>query len=115
VNQVNLKGAFLCCKAVYPQMKKQRKGKIVNVSSGTFFKGIPLFIVTSKGGIVAFTRALTRELGDDGICVNTIAPGYTITDVMREKPMFNEEFHRAIINSRCFKQEEQPQDLTGTV
>jgi NAD(P)-dependent dehydrogenase (short-subunit alcohol dehydrogenase family) len=117
VNQVNLKGAFLCCKAVYPQMKKQRKGKIVNVSSGTFFKGIPLFIhyVTSKGGIVALTRALTRELGDDGICVNAIAPGYTMTDVMREKPMFNEEFHRAIINSRCFKQEEQPQDLTGTI
>ncbi len=117
VMKVNLKGAFLCSKAVYPQMKKQRKGKIVNVSSGTFFKGIPLFIhyVTSKGGIVAFTRALARELGDDGICVNAIAPGYTITDVMREKPMFNQEFHRSVINSRCIKREEQPQDVTGTI
>src|SRR4030042_4642632 len=72
VIRVNLKGIFLCCKAVYPQMKKQGKGKIINVASGTFFKGSPDFVhyVTSKGGVIGFTRALAREVGGDGICVN---------------------------------------------
>jgi len=75
VIRVNLKGVFLCCKAVYPQMKKQGKGKIINISSGTFFKGLPNFIhyVTSKGGIIGFTRALAREVGNAGICVNAIS------------------------------------------
>ena len=94
---VNLKGAFLCCKAVYPQMKKQGKGKIINISSGTFFRGLPLFLhyVTSKGGIIGFTRALAREVGDDGICVNAVAPGYTLSEALKEKPQDNEEFIRA--------------------
>ncbi len=117
VIRVNLRGTFLCCKAVYPQMKKQGKGKIINVSSGAFFKGLPYFIhyVTSKGGIVAFTRALAREVGNDGICVNAIAPGYTLSDAIREKTIHEEEFTRASVNSRCFKRDEIPEDLTGTI
>jgi 3-oxoacyl-[acyl-carrier protein] reductase len=117
VIQVNLKGTFLCCKAVYPQMKEQGRGKIINVSSGTFFKGVPYFIhyVTSKGGIVGFTRALAREVGSDGICVNAIAPGYTVTDVMKEKPMFDEEFSKVNISTRCFKRAEVPEDIIGAV
>jgi NAD(P)-dependent dehydrogenase (short-subunit alcohol dehydrogenase family) len=117
VIQVNLKGTFLCCKAVYPQMKKQGKGKIINVSSGTFFKGVPYFIhyVTSKGGIVGFTRALAREVGNDGICVNAIAPGYTITDVMKGKPVFDEEFNKVNISTRCFKRAEVAEDIIGAV
>lgn len=117
VMKVNLKGTFLCCKAVYPQMKKQGKGKIINISSGAFFKGLPSFIhyVTSKGGIVAFTRALAREVGDNGICVNAVAPGYTLSDAIREKTIHDDQFVRAVIGSRCFKRDELPEDLTGTI
>jgi NAD(P)-dependent dehydrogenase (short-subunit alcohol dehydrogenase family) len=117
VMQVNVKGAFLCCKAVFPQMKKQGKGKIINISSGMFFSGVSQFIhyVTSKGGIVAFTRALARELGDYGICVNAIAPGYTITEVFKKKLSFNGETVRSFVSKRCFKRDELPEDLTGTI
>ena len=87
VQAVNVRGTFLCCKAVYPQMKKQGKGKIINISSATFHQGTPYFIhyVTSKGGIVGFTRALARELGDDGISVNAIAPGLTVSESVQRK------------------------------
>jgi NAD(P)-dependent dehydrogenase (short-subunit alcohol dehydrogenase family) len=117
VMRVNLKGPFLCSKAVYPQMKKQGKGKIINISSGTFFKGMPDFLhyVTSKGGIVGFTRSLAREVGDDGIRVNAIAPGYTETEILRDKPLDPPEVIKAIMATRCIKRGETPEDLTGTV
>jgi NAD(P)-dependent dehydrogenase (short-subunit alcohol dehydrogenase family) len=117
VIQVNLKGPFLCSRAVYPQMKKQGKGKIINISSGTFFKGVPHFLhyVTSKGGIIGFTRSLARELGDEGICVNTIAPGYTETEIFKEKPQDSEEVIKAFIASRCLKRAETPEDVTGAI
>jgi len=117
VMRVNLKGVFLCCKAVYPQMKKQGKGKIINISSGTFFKGSPHFIhyVTSKGGVVGFTRALAKEVGNDGICVNALAPGLTLSDALRENPMDPPEVSQATVNSRCFKRVEQPEDLIGAI
>ena len=114
---VNLKGPFLCSKAVYPQMKKQGKGKIINVSSGTFFKGLPNFLhyVVSKGGNVALTRSLAREVGDAGICVNTIAPGYTETEYLRENPQDPIEVTKRIIATRCIKRPETPEDLSGTI
>jgi NAD(P)-dependent dehydrogenase (short-subunit alcohol dehydrogenase family) len=117
VMRVNLKGTFLCCKAVYPQMKKQGKGKIINVSSGTFFTGDPYFIhyVASKGGIIAFTRALAREVGDDGICVNTIAPGLTISGTVRGNPRYPEGFLEKAASGRCLKRDELPEDLTGAI
>jgi NAD(P)-dependent dehydrogenase (short-subunit alcohol dehydrogenase family) len=115
--KVNLTGTFLCCKAVYPQMKKQGKGKIINVSSSTFFFGVPNLVhyVTSKGAIVAFTRALARELGNDGICVNAIAPGFTVSEAIKGNPTFPELSHQVAVNSRCFKRDEQPVDLLGTI
>ena len=114
---VNVKGTFLCCKAVYPQMKKQQKGKIINISSGTCFTGVPFFIhyVTSKGGLIAFTRALAREVGNDGICVNTIAPGFTISEPVQQNPRYSEEARKMAASGRCFKRDEQPQDLLGTL
>ena len=114
---INLKGLVLCAKAVYPQMKKQGKGKIINVSSGTFYKGIPYFLhyVTSKGGVIGFSRALAREVGDDGIRVNAIAPGYTETEILREKPQDPEEVIKAGVATRCLKRLEKPEDLTGTI
>jgi NAD(P)-dependent dehydrogenase (short-subunit alcohol dehydrogenase family) len=117
VMRVNVKGVFLCVKAVYPQMKKQGKGKIVNVASGVFFKGLPLFLhyVTSKGGVIGMTRALAREMGEDNICINAIAPGYTVTEVMDDESIHDEAFVDAVVGSRCFKRHEVPEDLTGTI
>lgn len=117
VVRVNLKGPFLCSKAVYPQMKKQGKGKIINVSSGTFFKGLPHFLhyVTTKGGVVGFTRSLAREVGDAGICVNTIAPGYTETEILKKHPQDSPEVIRMASAARCIKRPMTPEDLTGTV
>jgi NAD(P)-dependent dehydrogenase (short-subunit alcohol dehydrogenase family) len=117
VMAVNLKGPFLCAKAVYPYMKQQGKGKIINISSGTFFKGLPLFLhyVVSKGGNIAITRSLAREVGDAGIRVNAIAPGYTETDYLKENPQDPQEMRKAIVASRCIKRTEVPEDLTGTV
>ena len=117
IMRVNVKGPFLCSKAVYPHMKKQGKGKIINVASGVFFKGLPLFLhyVTSKGGVIAMTRALAREMGDDNICVNAIAPGYTVTEVLQDDSIHDEAFINAVVMSRCFKRDELPEDLTGTI
>ena len=89
VMAVNLRGPFLMVKHVVPHMMAQGYGKIINIGSGTAFKGIPrmLHYVTSKGGIMAFTRALSRELGEHGIRVNTLAPGFTLSEtVMAENP-----------------------------
>ena len=74
---VNVKGLFHCVKAVYPAMKQQGKGKIINISSGTALSGSPFFLhyVSSKAGVIGFTRALAREVGGDNICVNSIMPG----------------------------------------
>ena len=117
VQAVNVKGTFLCCKAVYPQMKKQGKGKIVNVSSATFHQGVPYFLhyVTSKGGIIGFTRALAREVGNDGISVNTLAPGLTVSESVQGSTMYPEESLKMVAGTRCFKRDEVSGDLTGTI
>jgi 3-oxoacyl-[acyl-carrier protein] reductase len=78
---VGAKGAWLCAKAVFPHMKKQEKGKIINLSSDTAFgptKGM-INYVTSKAAVVGITRVLAGELGQYKICVNAVAPGYTDT------------------------------------
>jgi NAD(P)-dependent dehydrogenase (short-subunit alcohol dehydrogenase family) len=117
VMAVNLKGPFLCSKAVYPQMKKQGKGKIINIASGTFYKGLPHFLhyVVSKGGNVAITRSMAREVGDAGINVNTIAPGYTETEFLKENPQDPPDVIKMASAMRCIKRPETPDDLTGTV
>jgi NAD(P)-dependent dehydrogenase (short-subunit alcohol dehydrogenase family) len=113
---VNVKGLFLCARAVYPQMRQQGKGKIINISSGTVFKGTPLFLhyVTSKGAVVAFTRALAREMGQYRITVNALAPGLTLSDAVKKHPQ-QMELHQAVVQTRCLKRDELPEDLTGTM
>ncbi len=115
VMAVNLRGLFLCVRAVFPAMKTQGKGKIINISSSTFFKGVPNYIhyTTSKGGVVGFTRSLARELGDYGVRVNAIAPGFTLSGE-NEKNM-PEEQKEWNIKIRMLKRAQVPEDLVGTV
>jgi len=114
VMAVNLRGIFLCCKAVVPYMKAQRYGRIVNIASNTVFKGTPGLIhyVTSKAGVLGFTRTLARECGEFGIHVNSVAPDY-IPHARddQERP----ERDVMIQASRAIRRRQLPQDLVGTI
>ena len=115
VMAVNLKGYFLCARAVYPHMKV-RGGSIVNVSSITFFVGWTLLLdyVTSKGGIVGFTRTLAREVGPDGINVNAIAPGAFPTDAEKIHPD-QEGYNRWVLEQQSIKRRGTPEDVGNLV
>jgi len=115
VMAINLRGLFLCSRAVFPAMKAQGAGAIINIASGTFFKGVPHYIhyTTSKGGVVGFTRSLARELGEFGIRVNAIAPGFTLSGE-NEKNM-PDAGKAANVGMRMLKRAEVPEDLVGTV
>jgi 3-oxoacyl-[acyl-carrier protein] reductase len=112
---VNVRGTWLCCRAVAPTMKGRRSGKIVNTSSMTVPSGIPGFLhyVSSKSAIVGLTRALARELGDWGISVNTITPDYVPHD--EEYAARQPEMAALLASQRAFKRDEVPQDLVGTI
>ena len=114
VMSVNLRGLFLCARAVFPAMKAQGKGKIINVASSTFFKGVPHYIhyTPSTGGVVWFTRSLARELGEFGIRVNAIAPGFTLSG--DNEANISEERKRANVQMRMLKRAQVPGDLVGT-
>ena len=116
---VNAKGMWQCAKAVVPSMKAQGKGKIVNISSSTFYEGVPMMAhyVASKGAVLGFTRALARELTDTGINVNAITPGLTITPLVADqidKPPMS-EVRKHINAGRIIPRDEVPSDLSGTV
>ena len=116
VMQVNTRGVFTCAKAAVTEMKKNGYGKIVNIASGTVFKGTPMLLhyVSSKGAMVAFTRALAREVGDDGITVNCIAPGLTMSEKVVNDPQWTAVKDNNTA-TRALKREEVPEDLLGTV
>jgi NAD(P)-dependent dehydrogenase (short-subunit alcohol dehydrogenase family) len=118
VMAVNLRGPFLMVKHVAPHMIARRYGKIINIGSGTAYRGIPwmLHYVTSKGGIMAFTRALSRELGEHGIRVNTLAPGFILSDsVVSENPEHVATARPTVLQIRALKRDAYPEDLLGAL
>lgn len=113
VMAVNVRGPFLCARAVVPIMRRQRYGRIINIASGTVFKGTPnlLHYVTSKGAVVAQTRSLAREVGDDGICVNTLAPGLVLSQGVMDNVALRETLTGPVIASRAIKRDQLPEDV----
>lgn len=113
---VNLRGMWFCARAVVPHMKPQGYGKIVNMASASFHEGAPGLIhyVSSKAGVIGFTRALGKELGEFGIRVNAIAPGYCMTEGGIELSMGNQDFLDARRTNQALNQRNGlPEDIAG--
>jgi 3-oxoacyl-[acyl-carrier protein] reductase len=112
VLDTNLKGYYLCARAAYPALKASGRGRVINVASITFFGGVPFLLdyVASKGGIVGFTRALAREVGPDGITVNTLSPGAFPTDAEKIHPDL-ENYNREILAAQSIKRRGTPEDV----
>jgi NAD(P)-dependent dehydrogenase (short-subunit alcohol dehydrogenase family) len=111
----NVRGVFMMVKYVAPHMIERKSGKIINIGSGTAARGIPDFshYVTSKGAVTAFTRAVSRELGQHGICVNTLAPGLTISGAQNEEHL--RQSRASSLARRAIKRDQVPEDLVGTL
>jgi len=117
VMAINTRGPFLMVKHVAPHMIARRAGKIINIASGAAYKGVPRMLpyVTSKGAMLAFTRSLSRELGPYGIAVNSLSPGYILSDTGLENAQHVEEERIPVRNSRAFKRDAYPEDLLGAL
>jgi len=116
VMTTNVRGVFTCAKAVVPVMRDQGRGKIINIASGTVFKGTPnmLHYVTSKGATIALTRSMARELGADGIQVNAIAPGLVMSEAVEIQPQW-QATKDANAATRAIVRDMVPDDLIGTL
>jgi NAD(P)-dependent dehydrogenase (short-subunit alcohol dehydrogenase family) len=117
VMDVNVMSMFLTSRACVPRMRERGGGRIVNISSGTPFRGVPFLLhyVTSKGAIVALTRALAKELGGDEILVNCVAPGFTMSAGVRDNPAVVEALRDVSVSARTLKRDQVPEDVVGAV
>lgn len=114
---VNVVGQFLCCKAALKAFKPQGEGRIINISSGVAFKGNPgmLHYVASKGAIVSMTRTLATELGQHGVLVNSVAPGFTLSDGVHKNPELASTVSGFSVQNRVLKRDMLPGDIVGAV
>jgi NAD(P)-dependent dehydrogenase (short-subunit alcohol dehydrogenase family) len=117
VMDVNVLSMFLTCRAVVPRMRERGGGRIVNISSGTPFRGVPFLLhyVTSKGAIVTLTKALAKELGPDDVLVNCVAPGFTMSAGVQEHPEVVEALRDVSLSARTLKRDQVPEDVVGAV
>ena len=111
--QVNVKGVWNCCKAVMPAMRERKSGAIVNIASVVAVAGQPgyLHYVASKGAVLSMTKGLAKEVGQHGVRVNCIAPGFVITDATKNRPV---EWQQSFLKARAISREQRPDDLVGT-
>jgi NAD(P)-dependent dehydrogenase (short-subunit alcohol dehydrogenase family) len=116
VMDVNIIGVALCCRACVPHMRKAGGGRIINLASGAPIKGVPLFLhyISSKGAVIAMTRGLARELGKDHITVNSLAPGFTLSENVAKDPAHVQQGERTRL-TRAIQRDETPDDLVGAV
>jgi NAD(P)-dependent dehydrogenase (short-subunit alcohol dehydrogenase family) len=117
VMDVNVASMFLMCREVVPVMRARGGGKIVNISSGTPFRGVPFLLhyVTSKGAIVTLTRALAKELGKDNVLVNCVAPGFTMSAGVEAHPEVVEKLRDVSVAARTLQRDQVPEDVVGAV
>ena len=113
VMSVNIRGTMLAARAVFPYMKAQGKGRIINTSSNTALSGVPFLLhyVSSKGAVISMTRALARELGDSGVTVNAITPGLVSTEGVKKG--YGQDMITGRVAARSIKREQMPGDLVG--
>lgn len=117
VMQINVGGTWRMIRAVGPHMERAGRGKIVNITSGTVYKGMPgmAHYIASKGAIAALTRALSREMGAHGICVNSLAPGLTLSDSIVKNADHVAKTRDKVLASRALKRDALPEDLLGAL
>jgi len=117
VMAINVRGPYLMVRHVAPHMIAQKSGKIVNIASGTAYKGTTRMLpyVASKGAVLAMTRSLSRELGRHGIAVNTLTPGFTLSETGLENVEHVEEARERGRMARAFQRDQYPEDLIGAL
>ena len=117
VLEVNVIGQAMATRAVVPAMRRQGGGSVVNLSSGTPFKGVPFMLhyVASKGAVNAMTKALAKELGAADIRVNGVAPGFTLSDGVLENPHQLEKLQEISRQARVIQRDQHPDDIVGAV
>lgn len=117
IYEVNVIGVFRTCRAVSPHMRARKSGRIINVASGTAFKGAPgmLHYIASKGAIISMTRSLATEFGVDNVLVNAVSPGFTLTESVLNSPGVHEFFAPQAVNNRAIKRDAVATDVANVI